>query len=166
MYYCTVSDCRMENSRRKAVEHHIKKGHGLSIADERIRRGDIEKWKARAVLGGAEMNKRRILHRNTVFDWAPTDEGVFIPRDESDASESQPLRVLPRVIVPRPDREGSLVAEVTDDVYGVDDVSSSLAPGKKQRVGVGEDGEGSHSRNRRKLPVRQSRNPLARFTPR
>ncbi|KAL3691532.1 hypothetical protein R1sor_005183 [Riccia sorocarpa] len=88
MYYCTVGDCRMENSRRKAVEHHIKKGHGLSIAYERIRRGGIEKWKARAVLGGAEMSKRRILHRNTVFDWAPIDEGVSIPQPQPQSPES------------------------------------------------------------------------------
>ncbi|KAL2631490.1 hypothetical protein R1flu_016176 [Riccia fluitans] len=54
-----------------------KKGHNMSIDNERIRKGDIEKWRARAIpdLG---LSKRRMLRCNTVIDWLPTDEGEII----------------------------------------------------------------------------------------
>ncbi|KAL2608621.1 hypothetical protein R1flu_027194 [Riccia fluitans] len=74
MYYCTVGGCLMKNSRRCAVGHHIKKDDDMSIDNERIKKGGIEKWKARAV-SDPRLSKRR---RSTMIDWLPIDEGEII----------------------------------------------------------------------------------------
>ncbi|KAL2610250.1 hypothetical protein R1flu_028823 [Riccia fluitans] len=67
----------MENSRRCAIAHHIKKGHDLSIDNERIKKGGIEKWKAR-VVPHPGLSKRRMLRCSTMIDWLMTDEGEII----------------------------------------------------------------------------------------
>ncbi|KAL2651727.1 hypothetical protein R1flu_019855 [Riccia fluitans] len=72
----------MENSRRFVVAHHIKKGHGLSIDNERIRKGGIKKWKARAVPDPG-LSKRRMLRCNIMIDWLPIDEGEIINLPQS-----------------------------------------------------------------------------------
>ncbi|KAL2611551.1 hypothetical protein R1flu_023243 [Riccia fluitans] len=82
MYYCTVGGCLMKNSRRCAVAHHIKKGHGLSIDNERIRKGGIEKWKAR-VVPDPGLSKRRMLRCNIVIDRLLIDKGEIINLPQS-----------------------------------------------------------------------------------
>ncbi|KAL2613418.1 hypothetical protein R1flu_025110 [Riccia fluitans] len=67
MYYCTMDGCLMKNSRRCAIAHHIKKGHGLSIDNEHIKKGGIKKWKAQ-VVSDPGLSKRRMLRHSTMID--------------------------------------------------------------------------------------------------
>ncbi|KAL3688915.1 hypothetical protein R1sor_015224 [Riccia sorocarpa] len=74
VYYCTIDDCKMQNSRRCAVEQHAWNEHDVDIKQERIKPGGIEKWKAQEV-PTPRLLKKEMLHRSNVIDWVPTDDG-------------------------------------------------------------------------------------------
>ncbi|KAL3700238.1 hypothetical protein R1sor_018260 [Riccia sorocarpa] len=48
-YYCTYLDCPMQNSRRGAITLHLWTEHEIDADRQHIRKGGIEKWKAKSV---------------------------------------------------------------------------------------------------------------------
>ncbi|KAL3695578.1 hypothetical protein R1sor_009654 [Riccia sorocarpa] len=68
VYYCTYKDCQMQNSRSCAIAQHLWKAHEIDVGHKYLRKGGIEKYKAKAV-PIPDMPKEDMMRRQNVVEW-------------------------------------------------------------------------------------------------